>query len=152
MPIAKSQELVNNYKGKTKMSYTNNPTSILAGSGITVTPTTGVGAQVVTISSSGVLTLAVRVAVATPVAVSTTTDDVISVQVSPAAPVAVNLPAGVLGKVITIKDGLGLASNPNSITVTPAGADTIDGAATATINSSFGSLTLVFDGAQWILV
>lgn len=134
------------------MSYTNNPTSILAGAGITITPTTGTGANSITISSSGVIGLAVRVAVATPITVSATTDEVISVQVPGPVPVAVNLPAGVLGQVFTIKDGLGLASNPNSITITPAGADTIDGAATATINSTYGSLTLVFDGTQWILI
>jgi hypothetical protein len=134
------------------MSYTNNPTSILAGAGITVTPTTGTGANVVTISSSGVTALAVRVAVATPVTVSAITDEVISVQVPGPVAVAVNLPAGVLGQVFTIKDGLGLAAPATPITITPAGADTIDGAATATINAPFGSLTLVFDGAQWILV
>lgn len=133
------------------MSYTNNPTSILAGSGITVTPTAGVGAEVVTISASGINPVAVRVAVATPIAVSATTDEVISVQVTPQAPIAVNLPAGVLGKVFTIKDGLGLANNPNPITITPNGADTIDGAVSATINSPYGSLTFVFDGGQWIL-
>lgn len=134
------------------MSYTNNPTSILAGAGITVTPTTGTGANVITLSASGINPVAVRVAVATPIAVSATTDEVISVQVPGPVAVAVTLPAGVLGKVITIKDGLGLSSNPNPITITPAGADTIDGAATATISAPFGSLTLVFDGAQWILV
>jgi hypothetical protein len=134
------------------MSYTNNPTSILAGAGITVTPTTGTGANTITVSTSGINPVAVRVAVATPVTVSATTDEVISVQVTPQVPVAVNLPAGVLGKVFTIKDGLGLSNNPNPITITPAGADTIDGAITAAISAPFGSLTLVFDGAQWILV
>jgi hypothetical protein len=134
------------------MSYTNNPTSILAGAGITVTPTTGTGANIVTISSNGVIVNAVRVAVATPVTVSATTDDVISIQVPGPVPVTVNLPAGTTGKTFTIKDGLGLASNPNPITITPAGADIIDGAANATITASYGSLTLVFDGTQWILI
>ena len=134
------------------MSYTNNPTSILAGAGITVTPTAGVGAEVITISSSGVPVLAVRIAVATPVTVSATTDDVISVQVPGPVAVAVNLPAGTTGKTFTIKDGLGLAAPATPITINPTGPDTIDGAATATINAPFGSLTLVFDGAQWILV
>jgi hypothetical protein len=134
------------------MSYTNNPTSILAGAGITVTPTTGTGANTITISSSGVQSVAVRIAVATPVTVSGTTDDVVSVQVPGPVAVAVNLPAGVTGQVFTIKDGLGLAAPATPITITPAGADTIDGAATATINAPFGSLTLVFDGAQWILI
>lgn len=134
------------------MSYTNNPTSILAGAGITITPTTGTGANSITISSSGVEPVAVRVAVATPVTVSAATDGVISVQVPGPVPVAVNLPAGVLGQEFTIKDGLGLASNPNPITITPAGADVIDGAATAVISANFGSLTLVYDGTQWILI
>jgi hypothetical protein len=126
---------------KTTMSYTNNPTTILAGAGITIT-----------ISSSGVTALAVRVAVATPVTVSAITDEVISVQVPGPVAVAVNLPAGVLGQVFTIKDGLGLATPATPITINPAGADTIDGAATATINAPFGSLTLVYDGTQWILI
>lgn len=134
------------------MSYTNNPTSILAGSGITITPTIGTGANTITISASGVQAVAVRIAISTPITVSAVTDEIISVQVPGPVPVAVNLPAGVLGQVFTIKDGLGLASNPSPITITPAGADTIDGAATATITAGFGSLTLVFDGAQWILI
>jgi hypothetical protein len=134
------------------MSYTNNPTSILAGAGIIIAPTVGTGANTITISAGGVQALAVRVAVATPVTVSAVTDEVISVQVPGPVAVAVNLPAGVLGQVFTIKDGLGLAAPATPITITPAGADTIDGAATATINAPFGSLTLVFDGAQWILI
>lgn len=134
------------------MSYTNNPTSILAGAGITVAPVTGTGANVITISSSGVEPVAVRIAVATPVVVSAVTDEVISVQVPGPVAVAVTLPAGVAGQVFTIKDGLGLAAPATPITITPNGADTIDGAATATINAPFGSLTLVFDGAQWILI
>lgn len=133
------------------MSYTNNPTSILAGAGITIAPTTGTGANTITISSSGVQSVAIRIAVATPVTVSGTTDDVVAVQVPGPVAVAVNLPAGVAGKVITIKDGLGLAAPATPITVTPA-AGTIDGAATATINAPFGSLTLVYDGVQWILI
>jgi hypothetical protein len=134
------------------MSYTNNPTSILAGAGITIAPITGTGANTITISASGVQALAVRVAVATPVVVSAVTDEVVSVQVPGPVAVAVTLPAGVLGQVFTIKDGLGLAAPSTPITITPTGADTIDGAATATINAPFGSLTLVFDGAQWILI
>lgn len=134
------------------MSYTNNPTSILAGAGITITPATGTGANTITISSSGVIGLAVRVAVATPVTVSATTDEVISVQVPGPVAVAVNLPAGALGQVFTVKDGLGLATPATPITINPSGGDIIDGAASATINAPFGSLTLVFDGGQWILI
>jgi hypothetical protein len=133
------------------MSYINNPTSILAGAGIVIAPTTGTGANTITISAGGVQALAVRVAVATPVAVSAVTDEVVSVQVPGPVPVTVNLPAGVLGQVFTIKDGLGLAAPATPITITPL-AGTIDGAATAVINAPFGSLTLVYDGAQWILI
>jgi hypothetical protein len=137
------------------MSYTNNPTSILAGAGITVTPTTGTGAQVVTISSSGIIPVAVRVAVVSPVVVSAAADEVISVQVPGGIlPVAVTLPAGVLGQVFTIKDGLGLASAAAPINLNPLGVELIDGVAgpaAAIINAPYGSLTLVYDGTQWII-
>lgn len=132
------------------MSYTNNPRSILAGAGITVTPTTGTGADVVTISASGIQTVAVRIAVATPVTV-VNTDDLVSVQVPGPVAVAVALPAGVTGRQFTIKDGLGLAAPATPITITPA-AGTIDGAATATIDAPYGSLTLVYTGVEWQLI
>lgn len=133
------------------MSYANNPTSILAGTGITVSPTTGTGANTITISASGLVTLAIRNAVATPVVVSAATDDVISVQVPGPVAVAVTLPVGVLGQSFTIKDGLGLASPVTPITITPT-AGTIDGAATAVINVPFGSLTVVYNGTQWLIL
>jgi hypothetical protein len=132
------------------MSYTNNPRSILAGTGITVTPATGTGAEVVTISASGTTTVAIRNAVATPVTV-VVADDVVSIQVPGPVAVAVNLPAGVLGQQFTIKDGLGLASPATPITITPA-AGTIDGAATAVINAPYGSLTFVYNGTQWLIL
>jgi hypothetical protein len=129
------------------MSYSNNPTSILAGTGISISPTSGTGSNTITISATGVQTLAVRVAVATPIAV-VNTDDVVSVEVPGPVAVAVNLPAGVTGRVFNIKDGLGLASPATPITITPA-AGTIDGAATATIDAPYGSLTLVYSGVEW---
>lgn len=132
------------------MSYTNNPTSILAGSGITITPTTGTGANTITVSASGTQILAVRTAVATPVTV-TTGDEVVSVEVPGPVAVAVNLPLGVTGQVFNVKDGLGLASPATPITITPA-AGTIDGSATATIDVPYGSLTLVFSGTEWKLI
>lgn len=132
------------------MSYTNNPTSILAGTGITVTPSTGVGANSITIAASGSALLAVRNATTTPVTV-VNTDDVVSIQVPGSVPVAVNLPAGVLGRTFNIKDGLGLATAIAPITITPA-AGTIDGAATAVINVPYGSLTLVYNGTQWLIL
>ena len=130
------------------MSYTNNPTSILAGAGITVTPTVGTGANTITIAATGPDILAVRIAVATPVTVVAATDEVVSVEVPGPVAVAVNLPAGVTGQVFYLKDGLGLAAPATPITITPA-AGTIDGAATATINAPYGALTLVYSGVEW---
>lgn len=132
------------------MSYSNNPRSILAGAGITVTPTTGTGANVVTIAATGAGVLAVRIATVTPVVV-TNADNIVDVEVPGSVPVAVTLPVGVLGRQFSIKDGLGLASVAAPITIT-ATAGTIDGAATAVINAPFGSLTFVYNGVQWIII
>lgn len=132
------------------MSYTNNPLSILAGTGIVVTPTTGTGANQITISASGTQVVAVRNAIVTPVVVNGG-DDVVSVQVPGGVAVAVTLPAGTLGRELTIKDGLGLATALLPITITPA-AGTIDGSATATINTAYGSVTLVYNGTQWLII
>lgn len=132
------------------MSYTNNPTSILAGSGITVTPTTGTGANTVTISTTGPEILNVAIVTTTPVTVLGT-DEVVSVEVPGPVAVAVNLPAGVTGQVFYVKDGLGLAAVATPITITPA-AGTVDGAATATINVPYGALTLIYSGVEWKLL
>lgn len=129
------------------MSYTNNPLSILAGTGISVTPTTGTGANTITISATGPDILAVRIAVATPDTVLLT-DEVVSYEVPGPVAVAVTLPAGVTGQVFYLKDGLGLASPATPITITPT-AGTIDGSATATINAPYGALTVVYSGVEW---
>ena len=134
------------------MSYTNLPTAIIAGTGIVIAPTVGTGSNTITISATGTITSAIRNAVATPVTVNGT-DEVVSVQVPGpvAVAVAVNLPVGVLGRTYVIKDGLGLAAPATAITITPA-AGTIDGAATATINVPYGSLTLIYNGTQWLIL
>lgn len=133
------------------MSYTNNPTSILAGTGIIVSPTTGTGSNTITVSASGTGTADIRTAITTPITVVAATDNIIDVAVPGPVPVDVTLPAGVLGQTFTIKDGLGLASPENPITITPT-AGTIDGAATAVINAPYGSLTFVYNGTQWLIV
>ena len=130
------------------MSYQNNPTSILAGTGITVTPTVGTGVNTITISTAGPEIMNVRVAVATPIAVVAATDEVVSIEVPGPVAVAVTLPAGVTGQVFYLKDGLGLAAPATPVTITPV-AGTIDGAATATIDAPYGSLTLVYSGVEW---
>jgi hypothetical protein len=133
------------------MSYINNPTSILAGTGIVVTPTTGTGANTITVSASGTSSYIIRIATTTPVTVDGEGDDVISVQVPGPVAVAVTLPTGVTGSAFTIKDGLGLASIATPITITPA-AGTIDGAATATISAPYGALTFIYDGVEWLII
>ena len=133
------------------MSYSNNPTSILAGSGITITPITGTGSNTITVSASGGGFADIRTAVATPITVVAATDNIIDVAVPGPVAVAVTLPAGVLGQEFTIKDGLGLAAPATPITITPT-AGTIDGAATAVINAPYGSLTFVYNGTQWLIL
>lgn len=133
------------------MSYTNNPLSILAGTGVTITPTTGNGANTITISSTGTQIVTVRSATASPVTVLNT-DDVISVEVTPAALVTVNLPAGTTGRIFNIKDGLGLASPATPINILPNGTETIDGVANATINSPYGAVSLVYSGIEWLIL
>lgn len=129
------------------MSYTNNSLSIIGGSGITVTPTTNTGATTITLDAVGPDILTVRIAVATPDAVLLT-DELVSYEVPGPVPVTVTLPAGVTGQVFYLKDGLGLAAPATPITITPA-AGTIDGAATAVINTPYGALTLAYSGVEW---
>lgn len=132
------------------MSYTNNPLAILPGTGITISPSTGNGANQITISASGTQIIAIRTATTTPIAVLGT-DNVVSVEVPGPVAVAVNLPVGVTGQTFNIKDGLGLASVATPITITPA-AGTIDGAAIATIDVPYGSVTLVYSGVEWKII
>jgi len=129
------------------MSYTNNPRSIIAGAGITVAPTTGTGAQTVTITANGLALEPVRIALVSPDTVLST-DSVVSYQLTAPGPVAVALPAGITGTVYFLKDGTGDAAT-NPITITPNLLETIDDAATATINANYGSVTLIYTGAKW---
>lgn len=132
------------------MSYTNNPNSLVAGVGITISPTTGTGANTVTITANGLAAEPVRIATTTPDTV-TVTDSVVSYQLAAPGPVAVSLPAGQVGQVFYLKDGTGDAAT-NPITITPNGAETIDDVATATINTNYGALTLVYTGAKWEII
>ncbi len=63
--------------------------------------------------------------------------------------IAITLPAatgGVIGKQVVIKDKSGNASTNN---ITVSGAQTVDGAASKTINSNYGVLRLISDGSNW---
>lgn len=102
-----------------------------------------------TLINSGGRKKGLRIATTTPVAVAVTDGIVVTKLAAPGA-VAVNLPAGVLGQIFTIKDGLGDAT-ANNITITPA-AGTIDGSGTAQIASNYGSRTLIYNGTEWNIV
>ena len=68
-----------------------------------------------------------------------------------AAPASVVLPVSPTGTVFVIKDIDGDAST-NPITVTDTGGALIDGAASAVINTDYGSITLIFNGTDWNIV
>ena len=65
-------------------------------------------------------------------------------------PVTITLPTGILGTVYIVKDCFGDADN-NPITIQGTGGELVDGS-TATINSSFGSIQLIFNGSEWSVV
>ena len=75
------------------------------------------------------------------------TDYDIAVTANAVVPASVVLPVSVTGKVFIVKDAAGVAAiSPITVTAT---ASTIDGAASAIINTNYGSLTFVFDGIEW---
>ncbi len=96
---------------------------------------------------------AVRVATTTPVTVSDTTDCVVLAKLAAAGAVAVALPAGTDGRWFVIADQTGDAAT-NNITITPNGAETINGSATYVINENRGSVVLVYSttNTKWNVV
>jgi len=64
-------------------------------------------------------------------------------------PVTITLPTGILGTVYIIKDCSGDA-NTNPITIQGTG-QSVDGS-TATINTPYGSIQVIFNGTEWSIV
>lgn len=92
------------------------------------------------------------VAVTTPGAYPYTTlstDYVILVD-SSAARTITPMASPTTGQVYVIKDNAGSAAT-NAITITPSGKN-IDGLASRTINSNYGSVTIVYNGTQWNII
>lgn len=87
--------------------------------------------------------------------VITNTDGLHTLGVNTGANVTITLPAAIanFGRQITIKDATGTAATHN-ITVARTGADTIDGATSATISTNRGVLRLIGDAGanQWLVV
>ena len=78
-----------------------------------------------------------------------TTDYMILVDTSAAR--TINLMASpTTGTQLVIKDNVGSAA-ANNITITP-NAGNIDGAASASINTNYGSMTIVYNGTQWNII
>ena len=66
----------------------------------------------------------------------------------------VNLPAAnsvTAYKEYFVKDGSGSVTGVNTIVVDPNGAETIDGAATATISIAYGFLKFLSNGSEWLI-
>lgn len=70
--------------------------------------------------------------------------------VTHAGQVVITLPVGILGTVYVIKDWDGNASILAPIIVQGTGQNVDSG--TATINTSFGSITVIFNGSVWSIV
>lgn len=79
-------------------------------------------------------------------------DYIVSVD-SSVIPISIRLPSAVTHatKIVIIKDAGGSA-NTNNITVTSPTAGTMDGVATQTISSNYGSLTFYSDGTDWFII
>jgi len=90
--------------------------------------------------------VAVTTVITTPY-LALSTDYMLAVDV--AGPASIVLPVSPIGTVYIIKDIDGDASI-NPITVTAS--TTIDGAASALINTDYGSITLIFNGTEWNIV
>jgi hypothetical protein len=90
----------------------------------------------------------VTVVTTTPFA-ATTDDYFLGVDVATAASIV--LPVSPTGTVFIIKDIDGDAVT-NPITITATGGTLIDGVASASINTPFGAIQLVFNGIEWSII
>jgi len=63
----------------------------------------------------------------------------------------VTLPSAAIceGRVYVVKR---LNAGANAVTVTPAGAETIDGAATAVLGAQYAAVMIQSDGANWFII
>lgn len=80
-------------------------------------------------------------------------EEILLTSLAAPGPVAIQLPliATFLPKTLTIKDDLG-DSGANNITITPDGAETVDGAVSLVISTNGASVTLVPFGSNWRVI
>jgi hypothetical protein len=118
-------------------------------------------AEKLSVDGSGVLTTGGRIVAGGPVQVPfaakasaypivANTDSIISADAT-SAPVTITLPTAVniQGRTFTIKR---INSGANAVTVATTSAQTIDGAATRSLGSQWSSVTVVSDGANWLVI
>ncbi len=86
--------------------------------------------------------------VTTPTYTTDANDYLLCVDTS-TTPVTITLPTGILGTVYMVKDCSGDA-NTNPITINGTG-ENVDGSS-ATINTPYGSIQLIFNGTEWSIV
>ncbi len=86
--------------------------------------------------------------VTTPTYTADANDYLLCVDTS-TTPVTITLPAGILGTVYMVKDCSGDA-NTNPITINGTG-ENVD-SSSATINTPYGSIQLIFNGTEWSIV
>jgi len=116
--------------------------SLTAGAGITLSASTGN----ITISSSGADLISVYGTSTNYTA--TATDEYIGV--SSVAAITISLPAGVNGRVYTIKDEYGQGSG--KITILPVAGEQIDGKLNYIISVPYQSVSVVFRAGQWRII
>lgn len=115
-----------------------------AGAGLTAT------SGVFSVNTAGVLRTT-RVVTAAGTVTCTTADDAVLINKTSGAATAVTLTTSpATGDELTIKDAKGDAGT-NNITVSPA-AGTIDGVASALIDSNYGSRSFLYNGTEWNVV
>lgn len=103
------------------------------------------GAGALSFASTAVVPTVQNIAVAGPTAITNTMNTVALVNFAGAASVV--LPAHAVGKQITVKDSSG-AAGTNNISITAASGN-IDGSASQTIATNYGSMTFISDGSNW---
>jgi hypothetical protein len=87
--------------------------------------------------------------VTTPTYTALATDYFLCVDTA-TAPVTITLPTGILGTVYIIKDCSGDAAT-NPITIQGTGGELVDGSV-GTVNTPYGSVSLIFNGTEWSIV
>jgi hypothetical protein len=81
-----------------------------------------------------------------------TTDFILHVTYTATGTVAITLPTAQVedGRILVVKDAGGNAGT-NNITISTQGSETIDGSATATINSDYSAINLYSNGTNWYI-